>query len=271
MISNRLRARASAGILAVVLVLCAGPALAREVDGEDRLLTQFVKDGEVVPHGWLEGRSDLQGWDGGDRAAVGSVLAFTVASDFEVGFAFAGMWVDPDDRGSDVGFSDTQVFGKVRLIEKPVVLSVGTVISIPTGDEDDGMGTGELDLEFFGAIRKVFRPVTLVVHGGLRVNQDADVRLAEGGFPRKNSGGRTEGEVSGLIGAGLIFLQGERWGYQAELSFETERYEDHDSDLRFTPGVSFRAARTTLRGGLSVGLTDGAPDYAVLGSAVFRF
>ena len=83
--------------------------------------------------------------------------------------------------------------------------------------------------------------------------------------------GETEGEVSFRRGAGLIFLHGERWGYQAELSFETKRYEGHDSDLRFTPGVSFSGERAILRAGLSLGLTDGAPDYALLGSAVWRF
>lgn len=110
--------------------------------------------------------------------------------------------------------------------------------------------------------------MTLVANAGFRVNQDADVHLAQGGFPRE---GETEGKVSGRLGAGLLFLHGERWSYQAELSFETKRYEGHDSDLRFTPGVSFRGEHAILRAGLSLGLTDGAPDYALLGSAVLRF
>jgi len=271
MVSVRLGAKTSVAIVVLALFLPRGAALAREVDGDDRLLTQFVEDGEVVNRGWLEGRSSYQGWDDGDRATLGSLMAFTVAGDFEVGLAFAGMWVDPDRGDSDEGFSDTQVFGKVRLIEKPVILSVGTVISIPTGDEDDGMGSGEVDMEFFAAIRKAYRAMALVANGGFRVNQDADVRLSTGGFPRGRSGGETEGEVSGVFGVGLIFLAGERWSYQAELSFESKRYEGHHSDLRFTPGVFFRTARTSLRAGVSIGLTDGAPDYSLLGSAAFRF
>ena len=271
MISTRLGAAASAWMVTLALLLPGGPALAREMDGDERLLTEFVKDGEVVAHGWLEGRIDFQGWEAGDRAAMGGLLAFTFASDFEVGVSFAGMWVDPDGSGSEQGFSDTQVFGKVRLIEKPVVLSVGTVISLPTGDEEDGTGTGEMELEFFGAIRKVYRPMTLVANAGFRVNQDADVQLSPGGFPRGGPGGETEGKVSARLGAGLIFLHGERWSSQVEISFETKRYEGHDSDVRFTPGVSFRGERAILRGGLSLGLTDGAPDYALLGSAVWRF
>jgi hypothetical protein len=268
---SRLGAKTSASIVALALLLPGGAVLAREVDGDDRLLTQFVKDGEVVTRGWLEGRSVFEGWDDGDRAALGSLLAFTFASDFEVGLAFAGLWVDPDRGDSQEGFSDTQVFGKVRLIEKPVVLSVGTVISIPTGDEDEGLGTGEVDMEFFGAIRRAWRPMTLVANAGFRVNQDPDVRLLPGGFPSDSPGGEIEGEISGVLGAGLIFLQGERWSYQVELSFESKRYEGHDSDLRFTPGVFFRTARTSLRAGVSIGLSDGAPDYSLLGSAVFRF
>ncbi len=271
MISIRLGAKASAWMVTLALFFPGGVALAREVDGDDRLLTQFVKDGEVVAHSWLEGRIDFQGWDEGDRAALGGLLAFTFASDFEVGVTFAGMWVDPDGSGSDEGFSDTQVFGKVRLIEKPVVLSVGTVISLPTGDEDDGRGPGAGEREVFGAIRRAYRPMTLVANAGFRVNQDADVDLLPGGFPSGGSSGETEGKVSFRLGAGLIFLHGERWSSQVELSFETKRYQGHDSDLRFTPGVSFRSDRATLRAGLSLGLTDGAPDYSLLGSAVLRF
>jgi len=271
MVSTRLSAVASAWIVAVALFFPGSPSLAREVDGDDRLLTQFVKDGDVVAHRWLEGTTEFQSWDNGDRASAGALLAFTLASDFEVGVAFAGNWVDPDGGSSESGFADTQVFGKVRLIEKPVILSVGTVITIPTGDEDEGMGTGELDMEFFGAIRKAYRSMTCVANAGFRVNQDADARLSEGGFAGKQSGGETEGKVSGTLGAGLIFLQGEHWSYQAELSFETKRYRNHDSNLRFIPGVSYRTARASLRAGVAIGLSDAAPDYSLLGSAAWRF
>lgn len=271
MVSTRLGTIASAWIITFALLAPGSSALAREADGDDRLLMQFVKDGEVVSHVWLEGRAGYQAWNNGDRASLGGLLAFTLASDFEVGMSFAGMWVDPDDGHSDRGFSDTKIFGKVRLIEKPVILSVGAVFSLPTGDEDEGTGTGELDMEFFGALRKGYRSMMLVASAGFHVNQDVDVRLIDGGFVRPRRNGGTEGKVSAVLGAGVIFLPGEHWGYQAEFSFESKRYEGHHSDLRVTPGVSFRTARASLRAGLGIGLGQGAPDYALLASGVWRF
>ena len=259
-------------IFCVVLILLVSSAMgmAREPNGNDRFLDSFLKDGAVLTENWLEGRVSLSHYSGGDAVSVGPLAAFHVAHDFEIGVSADALFLDADGAGSESGFSDMNVFGKVRLIEKPVVLSVGAVFSLPTGDEDNGLGSGELDMEFFAAIRRAYESMAFIAHAGFRVNQDVDVAVGQGGFV-SDPDGITEGEVSYLGGAGLLFTSSEHWSYQLEVNFETGRYEHHDSSVRLTPGVSYHRGRAIYRGGVQFGLTDGAPDWALLGGAVMTF
>ncbi len=254
----------------LILVFSSVLGLAREPNGNDRFLDAFLEDGEVLVDNWLEGRVRLNHFSGGDSVSVGPILAFNVAHDFELGLAVDFLFIDPDGAGSESGLSDLTLFGKVRLIEKPFVVSVGTVFSLPTGDEDDGLGSGEIDMEFFGAIRRSYENVAFTAHAGFRVNQDVDVAVGQGGFV-SDLNGRSEGEVSYLGGAGLLFTSSEHWSYQVEVAFESGRYEGHDSSVRLTPGVSYHAKRAIYRSGLMIGLSDGAPDWALLGGAVLTF
>jgi len=267
----RRRIRVSRRIL-VCLVLLVGfaPAiLARDPDGADRLFDGFVQDGEVMSGGWLEGRVFFQNYDTGERYGLGGLAAFTVAQDFEFGMALAGMVADPELGGSHSGLSDIALYGKARLMEVPFVFSVGGLMTLPSGNEDKGLGTGEVSLEGFTGFRWYFDSVVLVANAGLRLNQDADVHLANGGFPDGPEG--SEGKVSGRLGAGFIFLLTERWDFSAEFAYESARYEGLDSDLRLTVGGAYRLGKAIFRGALTAGLSDGAPDIAFIGAAAFRF
>ena len=242
---------------------------ARDADGADRLFDRFIEDGEVISGGWLEGRLFFENWSAGERYGFGPFAAFSLAQDFEFGFAFAGMVADPEIGGSNSGLSDLALYGKVRLMEVPFVLSVGGMMTLPTGDERRGLGLGEASLEGFTGFRWYFDSVTLVANAGLRLNQDTDVPLLEGGFPGPL--GATEGEISVLAGGGVIFLLSERWDFTTELAYESRRYRGQDADLRLTMGAAYRVGSAIFRGALTGGLRDGAPDFGLLGGAVLRF
>jgi len=272
----RRRIRVSRTILAflVLLVGFAPATLARDPDGADRLFDGFVQDGEVLSGGWLEGRVFFQNYDTGERYGLGGLAAFTVAQDFEFGMALAGMVADPELGGSSSGLSDIALYGKARLMEVPFVFSVGGLMTLPSGNEKKGLGTGEVSLEGFTGFRWYFDSVVLVANAGLRLNQDSDVILTNGGFPVPSSvagPGGSEGKVSGRLGAGFIFLLTERWDFSAEFAYESARYESLDSDLRLTVGGAYRLGKAIFRGAFTAGLSDGAPDFAFVGAAAFRF
>jgi hypothetical protein len=64
----------------------------------------------------------------------------------------------------------------------------------------------------------------------------------------------------------------DRFGLSGELTVETERYEEADSIVELTGGGYWWVSREfTLRGGLGVGLADGAPDWELIISAVWHF
>ena len=249
------------------------PSAARQIDGADRLFHHFIQDAAVFPGGWLEGRVLYQDHENGNRSGLGAVLGFNVAQDFEFGFSVAGLRVDPKGQGlsSDHGISDVLVWGKGKIVDTSYTFTVGGSLTLPTGDEGKGLGTGEVDAEGFAAVRKSWDVVTLSATGGMRLNQDPDRPVSNGGFPDPAATEPGEGKVSFLTGVGLLFPLAERWTLIMEFSAESARYARQDSDVRLTGGLAWRQGKFSVRGSATAGLTDGAPDFGLQVGAVLLF
>ena len=81
-----------------------------------------------------------------------------------------------------------------------------------------------------------------------------------------------DGKTSPLVGAGMIFPQSDRVTFVAELTFEGERFEGADSDVRVLGGLNWRLHnRGMVRGAVAFGLTDGAPDLQLIGGYAWTF
>jgi hypothetical protein len=75
-----------------------------------------------------------------------------------------------------------------------------------------------------------------------------------------------------MVGAGVIYPHNDRIGLVAEIDFEGERFDGGDSDARILGGVNWQAtSRGVVRGAISFGLTDGAPDTEVIAGWAWRF
>src|SRR5262245_40180524 len=126
---------------------------------EHRLFLRFVEDGAVTSSFWLEGQvgmqTNSQGVDSSVRGAgeanlwrAGGVFAFNVAEDFEFGGRIFFLERDPDNGSSDTGLSDMDLWGKIRIATEPLDFTLGLLVNLPTGDEDEFLGTGEVNIEF---------------------------------------------------------------------------------------------------------------------------
>ena len=81
-----------------------------------------------------------------------------------------------------------------------------------------------------------------------------------------------DGETALQIGGGVIFPFSGSVSGIAEISFRGGRLKGSDDDLRLLGGVSWRVGnRSNLRGALSFGLDDGAPDAQLLVSYAAQF
>ena len=153
------------------------------------------------------------------------------------------------------------VWGKYRFVQGSVSFSAGGFIVLPTGSEDDGLGTGNMVPGAFGGVRVTAGPGFFVGDLTLRFNQDADILDTH-----------VDAKTSTAFAGGYMWLPWHDWAFSGELSVESERFSNSDSDFRVTAGAQFVGIKhSRLRGALGVGLTDGAPTYELILGYAYAF
>lgn len=273
--STRTLATLSVVLTAALGTATAQPARSRTIDNDHRLFQRFIEDGAVVENIWMEAQFRVQSFEDSDVLSITPLLAGSFAEDFEVGGRIGIVSVDPEISGSERGFSDLDLWGKIRLTTKPTQFSVGLLFEMPTGDEDKSLrlGSGELNVGFFGGLRHDFESASLVANAILRVNQDPDVDdpdvLRALGLPGQRE---PEGETSVGVGGALLFSMTPRVSGILEATYETERIDNFGADFRVTLGGDFRSTDILgIRMGVTAGAGDAAPDYELIGSVYLLF
>ena len=265
------RGRLRAAAILASLILASAPVSAQTVsrgpssmgvDQSDRRLFQrFIEDAAVVPGGWVEGQLYYQNLpDDSDRQFIGPLIAFKISDEIEAGLRFGFLRVDDDSGPDGSGLSDIDLYAKYRFPAWRGRAALGALLKLASGDEEDGLGTGEEDLEFFAAWRGDLEAVTLTANVGVRFNGNPDPPV-----PRT--------EDSFLFGGAVILPASSRLSFVIEASYESERFKNAEPDARLTlgfqrlkgdPGGGFRAA-------FAIPLSDGAPDYELIGGAIFVY
>lgn len=234
----------------------------KTVTNEHRLFQRFIEDGAVTENVWFEGQFRYQFYEDAEAAYVEPTLAVNVAEDIEVGGRIRLLTVNPDDSDIETGFSDMDIYGKLRLSTKPTQLSLGLLLKLPTGDEKKSLlhGTGEADVAFFGGLRHDFKEMSLVANAGFRMNQDPDTPA------------QLDGEISVQLGGAALFPLTQKFVGIVEATYETERIDGIGSDFRLTLGGDYGFGESfKARFGVGLGNGGSAPDYELIGSAVFLF
>ncbi len=246
--------------LAFALAFCgvasaASPAPAS--NGDTRLFQAFAEDAAIVPNQWWEGGFEFTSGqppsDGHlDVSALMLTAAFQPLKGFEVGgkVGFGSSSADenlPDGNGA----TDFDLWGKWHIGGSGKAdFAVGALATIPTGDDTAGLGYDAFNVEGFGAMRYQLSQAIVAAHVGFRINSDGHFL----GYP-------LDGKTSALMGLGLVYPVSDQVGIVGEANLESERWEGADSDLRLLVGVNWRPLnKGMIRGAVSVGLTDGAPD-----------
>lgn len=261
----RLLALAALGFLA-------GPPLhAQEITGNHRMFERFVEDGALVRQGWFEARATWADWSCGRDLQGDVLLAFRPFDPIELGGRF-GYLDRSRSRGevlfgerltatdSNNGWTDVDLFAKVRLLEGPWSMSLGAVVKAPVADERERLGSGSTDYEGFFAVRRTRDRLAWVAHGGVRSNGEAKTPLP------------ADGRTSLLLGGGFLVRFAYSWTFQVEAAYESRRYDGGDPDLRVIPAFDLRPTENlALRWAIGGGLSDGAPHREARFGAVFQF
>ena len=222
--------------------------------GGDRLFLQFVRDAAIIPHQWWEGRVVFTNADRVDATVADFVLALQPIKKVEVGGRI-GFGTTNTSRGlpDGSGATDLQVWGKwagVMGESQKTEFAFGGELGVPTGDDTAGLGTDSWNLGVFAAFRYPLNFAVITWNAGFRFNDDGAIV----GVP-------LVGDASGFLGGGILWPISDQFTFVGEVDFESSRFEGGDDDLRILGGVNWRPFNTgVLRGAVSVGATDGAPD-----------
>jgi hypothetical protein len=253
------------------------PALAQTGSGSsstssyDRLFLAFIEDATLAQDQWWEGQLEysdgLEVPGGGDLDAfiVRGIVAFQPWIDVELGVRVGFGSTDSSSGLDGSGATDLEAWGKYYVDTRlqNMEFAVGGVLTIPTGDETAGLGEDSFGGSAFGSIR--YRLDQLIVAGHLGVQFNGDGRQFGETVDR-------DGETALQIGGGVIYPFSVSFSGVAEITYDGARLEGSDDKLQLLGGVNWRVSgRSTLRGAVTFGLDDGAPDAQLLLSYAAQF
>lgn len=236
--------------------------------GSDRLFLAFAEDATVVGGQWWEGQLEYADWDVVDAMILRGVAAFQPWERWELGARIGFGDTDASGPRSDgSGATDLDVWGKYHLGQTgdATEFALGGLATVPTGDDAAGLGYDSFAVEGFGSLRHRFPEWILSVQAGVRFNGDGQIFAGEGQVD-------LDGKTSPVVGLGAIYPVSDQVSLVAEARFEGERFDGGDSDVRALGGVNWRGFnRGMIRGAVSVGLADGAPDVQLLAGYAVSF
>ena len=222
-----------------------------------RLFHAFIEDATVVDNQWWEGWAEYSEGDDVDMFIVRGAAAFQPWENVELGATVGFGSSSASDGGTDgSGATDLDILGKYHFGRSgnATEFAAGGVITVPTGDDTAGLGYDAFSISAFGSVRHRYQRFIMSGHAGVRVNGDGQYRSDE-----------LSGELSPMLGVGLFYPHSDELAFVAEATFESERFEHMDSDLRLLGGVNWHLSnRGIMRGAVAIGLTDGAPDAQLL-------
>lgn len=239
---------------------------AEEQRGADRLFLAFVEDPALAHYRHYEARLDYRDFDAGDSFLVEGIVAMQFAAVPRVELGARGGYATLDISGvsDDSGVTDIDVWGKFHLwrsADTRADLTIGSIATLPTGDEASGLGQDAFQSKLFLGASYAWRSVLLVAHAG--------VATAENG---KVFGVPLQGQVTGAAGVGLLVPFTRRASAVFEAGFEGERFEDTDSTTQLLAGVNWRlGAHGQLRVAGSVGVGDRSDLSRLLAGYAFLF
>lgn len=268
-------------LLILISLSLVSMSAAAGVSPNARLLQRPEWDGAIVSGSWLSGEFRYQQYDIGNEdvgvMALGPTFATSLPNipQLELGSRLWLMNADYDSFDGETGLGDIDCWGKYQFLnQNNFLLSGGLLLTLPTGDEGivHPRATGEINIEVFAAGRyHVNSLFALVGHFGIRKNSDADIDLERDGFGR-GVRGELDGEAQIEVGGGLIYQAQPDLNILGEFNIATEAYDNSDSDIGLTGGVEYMLQPdVSLKGGLGLGLDDGAPDFELIGACTFFF
>jgi hypothetical protein len=224
----------------------------------DRLFLNFIEDATIVNRQWWEGQVEYSDSDSIDWLLLRGIVAFQPIANLEIGGRVGfGTTDTPANLPEGTGATDLDAWGKYYFGQPGATteFAAGAVVTVPTGDDTAALGFDAFSVGGFGSLRYNAKRMILTGKVGLRLNGDGSIL----------GSGEIDGDTSASAGAGVLWPWNQKVSFVGEFNYEDGRFEGADSDARALAGIQCGlGADGLLRGAVSFGLTDGAPDFQVV-------
>ena len=236
-----------------------------------RFFQQFITDAAIVDKQWWGAEMRWQSgavppFENADGFLLTPTIAVSPMKNLEVGGSIPYIKYDLDHSfhgtNGETGLGDLTIYGKYRFLHQGHFdVTAGASFSLPTGSESSGLGTGKLVPSIFGAMRMQVGDGSILGEVGFRFNHDATILDTQ-----------LRAKTSTFLGGGYIWEPAKSLAVSGELTVESERWDGASSDFRLTGGVQWLGLpHSVLRGAVSAGLSDGAPDYEIILGYAYTF
>jgi len=244
------------GTLLLVAGACAFGQDAAERTKDVVLFQTFFQDAPIAANPYGEGFFQYSTYEGDVSSIDIDVLAgvpLTPLIQVSGGLGFRS--ISPDVGDSQSGITDLAVSGRYNVVSGQTPISVGALATLPIGSDD--IGEGSFDFSGFGSLRHHL-PSGPAITGtiGLEFVETKGIEFnrTTGEFDET-----TDHETSILIAGGIIVPTQSGLNFLGELDLRTE-----GDYVLLTGGLDYAlASGGRLRGGLGIGLDDGAPEFAL--------
>lgn len=254
-------------LLLILLVFAIGTAFAQDTKDDVKLFQSFFFDSPITKTMYGQAGLHYASYDGFSSMNIGAQGGYGVNPNLEVGGALGFNKWSVEDGDGESGLSDLFVAGRYSLPLKNLKASAGAYVTLPIGKEE--VGGGKLNFGAFAALR---HPLSngMVITGNVGLNF-VEVKKVDYDFdPNTFKSTKKESsdyENSIRLAAGLIYPVNPQLNVVGEWLMETE------IDYMMLSGAAdYKLSPTSrLRGGLGLGLDDGAPDFLFMASYLMTF
>ncbi len=253
----------------------AGFVYAQDAGDDVHLFQGFMRDATITAMPYGEAGLQYSSYEYVSTLGIGVQGGMAVMPELEVNAALSFLNWSPDEGDGESGISDILVSGRYLVVPGPTKISAGGFVTLPTGDEK--IGQGNLNFGAFGAVRHPLDNGMIIVGtAGLDFMETTKVEYTGGGIEYENGipvykepqvEEKTEYENAFILGGGVIYPQSDQLSIIGELHLKTEV-----DFMMLSGGVDYKLqSGGRLRGGLGLGLDDGAPDFRLYLSYLMGF
>ncbi len=229
-------------------LIIAGTSLAQNNTLDNvHLFQTFLRDAPIALSPYGQGGLTLDNYDQASLFDLGVEGGIPITPRIEINGAWAFRNWNPDFGDSESGLTDLIIGGRYNITPGPTKISAGGYLTLPIGAEK--IGEGNVDFGAYGALRHPL-PSGIVLTGVLGLDF---IETVDYNFRGEKD---TNYETSLLLGGGAIFPINDQTHIVSELDIMTEQ-----NWAMLSGGVDYQLKTGgRLRGGLGLGLDDGAPD-----------